>query len=100
MEVNSNWTDSVFEGTADLPAEEQFPHLLEEGLAGAEQVTLDLFRHLAALVSCLSLPLCHHTLQHAQVRPISLELLAHDPAGVPTSSPSASCQGWCLQLIM
>ena len=65
MEVNSNWTDSVFEGTADLPAEEQFPHLLEEGLAGAEHVTLDLFRHLAALVTCQSQPLFHHSLHRA-----------------------------------
>lgn len=59
MEVNSNWTDSVFEGTAELAAEEQFPQLLEDGLPGAERITLDQFRHLAAVVTCLSMAPFH-----------------------------------------
>lgn len=73
-EVNSNWTDGVFRGTADLPAAEQFPHLLEEGLASAERVTLDQFRHLAALVSlpvtcALFTPLCDCAAELPMYRP-------------------------------
>ena len=49
--TNALWTISIWEGTAELDPERMFPDLIAKGLPGAEKVTLDEFKHWAALVS-------------------------------------------------
>ena len=49
-EVNGNWTQGVYAGTADLEAARMFPDLLEKKLPGAADITFDDFAHIASLV--------------------------------------------------
>ena len=49
--ANADWTLAVWKGTAELDAERMFPDLVAQGLPGADAITLDEFKHWAALVS-------------------------------------------------